>query len=247
MSLITVVCCYNDRKQYQEFTETLNRQNMTCELIGIDNCNHEFSSCSSALNSVRETVRTKYVIYSHQDIRLPEENMLARFAEYLEQIGTYDILGVAGAVKSPSGDAKGDVCVLSCVRHGNDLVTAGEAEYHGIAECESVDECFFGGTARCFLEKPFDEALCDDWHLYAVERCLSARADGGHVYVCDLPLTHLSGGKINSAYNKGFRRLAYHYRQFPWIRTVCGASRTDWLHRNLFYIKRKLLICLRRI
>ena len=100
MSLITVVCCYNDRKQYQEFTETLNRQNMTCELIGIDNCNHEFSSCSSALNSVRETVRTKYVIYSHQDIRLPEENMLARFAEYLEQIGTYDILGVAGAVKS---------------------------------------------------------------------------------------------------------------------------------------------------
>ena len=247
MKLITVVCCYNDWQQYQEFRETLKKQNITCDLIGIDNRKRQYKSCSSALNTVSGAVKTKYIVYSHQDIRLPKEDMLARFLGYLEQTGSYDILGVAGAVSGKKRGKGGDVCVLSQVRHREELVTAGELEYHGMTGCETVDECFFGGWTECFRERPFDEKLCDDWHLYAVERCLAARAGGGHVYVCDIPMIHLSGGKINSAYNKGFRRLARHYRDAGWIRTVCGASRTDWLHRNLFYMKRKLLICLRRI
>lgn len=247
MCRVTVVCCYNDRQQYQEFQESLAKQKTEFELIGIDNCNQTYASCSSALNSVRNVIKTKYVIYSHQDIRLPEADMLERFVRYLEQIGPHDILGVAGAIADPRMDAAGDVCVLSQVRHGKELRTAGEMEYAGLTGCETVDECFFGGIAEGFREKPFDEELCDDWHLYAVERCMRARMDGEKVYVCDLPLIHLSGGKINSAYNKGFRRLAHHYRKAGWIRTVCGASKTDWLHRNLFYLKRKLLIGLHRI
>ena len=106
-------------------------------------------------------------------------------------------------------------CVLSYVRHGAELACAGGLEFHGLVACDTVDECFFGGRTETFRTEPFDEKLCDNWHLYAVERCLRARTRGGRVWVCDVPLIHHSGGNINHSYNEGFRRIAAHYAKLP--------------------------------
>lgn len=276
---VTIVCCYNDSEQYGRLCASLETQNLAYELIGIDNRGKKFSSCSKALNSVISQVQTEYLIYSHQDIELPETDMLERFVNYLAQIGGADILGVAGAAETTQVLGKADAsqmlekgriegrigdkdgtCVLSHVRHGESLMSAGEVEYEGLVECDTIDECFFGGRTEIFEQEPLDEAICDNWHLYAVERCLKARARGNKVWVCDLPLLHYSVGKINHAYNENFRRIAAHYAKISarkgqknaeipikYMRTVCGSARTDFLHRNLFYWKREILFLLHRL
>ena len=76
---VTVVCCYNDPKQYRKLTEDLARQHYNYTLIGIDNCGKQYSSCAKALNAATAQVKTEYVIYSHQDIELPDADMLGNF------------------------------------------------------------------------------------------------------------------------------------------------------------------------
>mgnify|MGYP007054376281 FL=1 len=164
-----------------------------------------------------------------------------------------DLLGVAGIVpgaipgrKKYFGEAEG--IVLSGVQHGEgELAAAGEQAFSGMRACDSLDECFFGGHTTHFKKNPFDEKLCDNWHLYGVERCLHTRWHGGNVYVCDVALIHHSTGHINHAYNENFRRLAKRYAGMQCIRTVCGSSKTGVWHRNVFYWKRELLIRLGRL
>lgn len=263
---VTIVCCYNDIQQYKRLQRSLAHQDTEYDLIGIDNRKQTFTSCSSALNSVIDKIETQYVIYSHQDIELPEPSMLGQFVGFLRKIGTYDILGVAGAVNAMgnahaagvSGACKNGTvgledatCVLSHVRHGQNLSVAGDTDFQGMRLCDTVDECFFGGTSECFRRYPFDEKLCDNWHLYAVERCLNARVLGAKAYVCGISLIHHSSGKINHAYNANFYRIAGYYakhekQKVRWVRTVCGSTRTDLFHRTLFYIKREILIRMHR-
>lgn len=269
--MVTIVCCYNDSRQYQKFCTSLENQNVAYELVGIDNRAQQFSSCSSALNAAISSVNTEYVIYSHQDIELPEPDMLERFLAYLGQTGENDIVGVAGAVDAAAAaeqgrqipeDVREGTYVVSNVRHGDEMEKAGETDFSGMQSCDSVDECFFGGHTAFFQEYPFDEELCDNWHLYAVDRCLFTRMRGNRVYVCDIPLLHYSSGKINHLYNRNFYRIAQRYARgrntkrdagrrgtedgraegFAWIRTVCGSAGTDWLRRTLFYLKREALI-----
>lgn len=167
--------------------------------------------------------------------------------------GEEDLLGVAGIVpgtipgrKKRFGEAEG--IVLSGVQHGaGELAAAGEQAFSGMRACDSLDECFFGGHTAHFKKNPFDEKLCDNWHLYGVERCLHTRWHGGNVYVCDVALIHHSTGHINHAYNENFRRLAKRYAGMQCIRTVCGSSKTGVWHRNVFYWKRELLIRLGRL
>lgn len=219
----------------------------------MDNCNRQYASCSLALNAATARVETEYVIYAHQDVELPGEDTLARFAGYLAQTGEADLLGVAGIVpgtipgrKKRFGEAEG--IVLSGVQHGaGELAAAGEQAFSGMRACDSLDECFFGGHTAHFKKNPFDEKLCDNWHLYGVERCLHTRWHGGNVYVCDVALIHHSTGHINHAYNENFRRLAKRYAGMQCIRTVCGSSKTGFWHRNVFYWKREFLIRLGRL
>lgn len=241
---VTIVCCYNNIEQYKRFCVSLEKQNIDYELIGIDNQEQKFDSCSKALNSVISEINTEYVIFSHQDIELPEEHMLEDFVKYLEETGQRDILGVAGTLKECTK-------VASYVRHGTKLQCAGEVKYKGLLECDTVDECFFGGRTKQFQNEMFDERLCDDWHLYAVEYCLRIRVNGAHAWVCDVPLLHYSSGKINHTYNENFRKIAAYYAsvsdKIKALNTVCGSTKTDFIHRNLFYWKREILFKLHRL
>ena len=210
---------------------TLKAQTCQCELIGIDNRgNKRFTSCAAAYNSVIEQVKTKYVIYSHQDILLNDPEALAKFVSYLERTGQDDILGVAGTKFSTPGTFTN---IMHIWNYSGKLGYAGENRVTGdIEECDTVDECIFGGHTEHFRQYPFDEKVCNNWHLYAVEECLRTKAlSGGKVYCCDVPVFHLSSGTITPTFLYGFYKVCRKYAEyFPFIRTTCGAERTDFIH-----------------
>lgn len=232
---VTLVCCYNNEVQYETFVKSLEEQTVPFELIGIDNANQKYTSCSKAYNSILSEVQTEYIIFSHQDIILDEPDMLGKFVGYLGKINTFDILGVAGA-------KAGEKRIFTNVNNGKGIF-AGEERIVGLQEFDTVDECFFGGTTQCFRKYPFDEALCDDWHLYAVERCLNTKVNGNNVYACDISLIHNSVGRISHGFNVNLYRICKKYAgSFKQLRTTCANTRTDLLGRTLYYMKREVRV-----
>lgn len=76
---ITIVCCYNDEDELSELNNCLEKQNTSLYFLPIDNTKGQFNSCSKAFNSVLGRISTKYVIFSHQDIILPDNDMMTIF------------------------------------------------------------------------------------------------------------------------------------------------------------------------
>lgn len=232
---VSIVCCYNNTEQYDMFIDSLNKQTAPFELIGIDNQTQKYKSCSRAYNAVLGEINTKYVIFSHQDIVLDEETALERFVGYLEKTEPFDIIGVAGA-------KAGEKRIFTNVHDGKGKF-AGEERIVGLQEFDTVDECFFGGSTEYFLKYPFDEVLCNDWHLYAVERCLNTKVNGNKVYACEVPLIHSSMGRISHGFNLNLYQICKKYsKNFKRIRTTCANTRTDFVGRSLFYLKREVRV-----
>ena len=249
MSDVTVICCWNNEKMYGDFVSTLKAQNLPCELIGIDNRgNKGFTSCAAAYNSVIDRVKTKYVVYSHQDILLNEPDTLAKFVSYLERTERDDILGVAGA----KFDVPGIFTEITDIdiKTGSLSWAGSEHLSADMEECNTVDECFFGGHTEHFRQYPFDENVCNGWHLYAVEACLRTQSNyglgGGHIWVCDVPLTHNSIDGLDCAFYRQFFMVCRKYASvFPLIRTTCTLSGTDFWHAS-YRLVRGTLGILRR-
>ena len=112
-------------------------------------------------------------------------------------------------------------------------------------EFDNVDECFFGGATEGFRKYPFDEQLCDNWHLYAVERCLNAKVNGHKVYACDVSLVHKSRGRINHGFNVNLYQICKKYsHKFKRLRTTCANTSTGFIGRTLYYLKREVRVWL---
>ena len=234
MSDVTVVCCWTNESMYNDFVNTLKAQDVGCEIIGIDNRgNKGFTSCASAYNSIIDDIKTKYVIYSHQDILLNAPDVLSKFLSHLETLGHDDILGIAG-VRFESPKISG---IISDIQNphpflGYPILAGGKTGIRvkgGIMECDTLDECLFGGYTEHFRNYPFDSETCDNWHLYAAEACLNAKANANaKIWVCSADVTHRSSGNVNTAFMDGFCRLCRKYaNDFPFIRATCGSSFTD--------------------
>lgn len=230
----TIVCCYNQKSIFNEMIRSLNEQSEKVEIIGINNSDGRFSSCSAAFNSVMDQIHTKYVIFSHQDIIYNTDDSLSHIIDYFEKIDSYDIVGVVGR-SSLTKERIGNI------KQGRDKRRAVSGKVEGIEKCDTVDECFFGGYTECFKRYPFSEKLCNGWHMYAVERCLAALERGNKVYVVDADLTHLSGGKTDHAYNVTFYRISKRYKAtVKYLATTCEGAPTTMVLRELCYIKREL-------
>ena len=247
-----MICCWNDERVYNDLVSTLKTQTCLYELIGIDNRgNGAFTSCAETYNSVIGQVKTKYVVYSHQDIVLKYPDALPKFVAYLERTNLHDVLGVAGVRL----DSK--VC-FSGIQHidpeTGELIPAGEfPSGRGMLECFTVDECFFGGHTEHFKAYPFDADVCSGWHLYAVEASLRTQTirnitDGGHVYVCDIPLIHNSTDGVDFAFYRQFFHLCGHYaKYFPRIKTTCTDGKTDFIHRYVRVVHAAFVMLKQRI
>lgn len=240
MKELTLVCCFNDIDQYHVLQNSLLSQDIEYELIGLDNTGNRYKSCSNAFNSVLSKIETRFVIFTHQDIEFLNEHCLRDFLDCLKKIDEYDILGVAGPLKNGG-------CIATNVIHGEERTYAGRERVYAMTECDTIDECFFGGHLKYFLEYPFDEVICDNWHLYAVDRCLNSVCLGNHVYLCPVSLYHKSKGKINNIYIRQFYKLSKKYsRKIRVINTTCARAYAFFPLREMAYIKRTVSLLCRR-
>ncbi len=217
---ITLICCYNNEAQYKNLCDSLATQIQPHILLGIDNRQGAFSCCSRAFNETLKKVQTKYVAFTHQDILFTHPEQLTRLVGFLDRIGPQDVLGLAGS----RFDAVGTVGNVYCSDRKNQY---GPHRVRDLEPCDTVDECFFAGYTQHFREFPFNEALCDGWHLYSVEACLNTKRAGHRVYVCDVPLVHCSGGNPDKAFYADFYALCREYAPtFPFLRTTCTQGYT---------------------
>lgn len=243
MNEITIVCCWNNSKQFNVLLNSIYKQQTSVDIVGIDNRKQTYKSCSSAFNDAIKNIKTKYVLFLHQDIIFTKANTLDKIHQYLSTINDHDILGVAGSsFNSPF--------VKTNVLVGNDdsLEYGGSLRVFGLEECNTLDECMFGGYTCFFRQNNFDEVICNGWHLYTVELCLRNMSQGGKVYVCDIDLVHNSKGVIDSFYNETYRKLCKKYhKQFKFLRTpCCYNSRTDFFSRNVYYFRKKIGLFMRK-
>ena len=230
--LVSVICVYNSEAQLNaQLKASLRGQDLEYEFIGLDNASGAFPSAAAALNQGAKISAGDVLVFSHQDIFLKTEDTLRELAEAIAACETGTIVGTQG-VKEPS-------------RTYYENLTAG-ADYDAALQekCEKrlyevscVDEGLFGMTRATWERHPFDEALCDNWHLYAVEACLWAREQGHSVFVQPVQLHHFSRGRISRSYMKGLIRLADRYRKsHRYIWTTCYKVPSSWLYVRLLYV-----------
>lgn len=229
---ISVICVYNNETQLNsQLLASLSNQTAAYEFVPIDNTAGRFASAAAALNHGASVAKGDILVFSHQDIFLKTEHELGELADRIGQCETGTVIGTQG-VKEPS-------------RVYFENLTAGE-EYDariqnkyekGLYEVSCVDEGLFGMTRATWQQHPFDEILCDSWHLYAVEACLWARAHGHHVYVYPAQIHHFSWGRITRGYMGGLVRLADQYRSsHRYIWTTCYKVWSSWLYVRLLYL-----------
>ena len=230
--LISIICVYNKLDQYEnQLLKSVKMQQGKIEIIPIDNSCNTFHSAAEALNYGAEKAEGDIFIFAHQDIVFKQPNELNEFAKMIEknEIGT--IVGAAGVVE------KQKKCYTN-ITSGNkvSLKKDGTIEKK-LYDVASVDECLFGMKKQTWKMFRFNECLCDNWHLYAVEMCLRARKNGKRVYVYPSYVHHFSPGRISRGYMKGLIRIADHYRKdFCYIWTTCYKVSSSWLYVRALYV-----------
>lgn len=219
---VSVICVYNDRQQLENcLCNGLNKQVIDHELILVDGSTGKFKSSAEALNSGVSQSKGEILIFAHQDVYLKTENELSEFVNFLASTPKGTIVGVAGAVENNRTNIGNHTSGLEI---NDDYI----CKVNGPIEASCIDECFFGMTRDTYELHHFDEILCDNWHLYAVEQCLYHRMNGGKVYVFPLQVHHSSRGKINLKYMDGLIKLASCYRNnFRYIWTTCYKVRCN--------------------
>lgn len=225
---ISVICVYNKEEQLErQLQKSLLFQATEYEFVGINNALGQFVSAAAALNYGAEKATGDILIFSHQDVFLKTETELLELAEAIAscQIGT--IVGTQG-VREPSKTYYENLTA------GENYIPELIHKYpKSLMEVSCVDEGLFGMKKETWAAHPFDEKLCDNWHLYAVEACLWARKHGHKVYVYPSQIHHFSMGKISLGYMQNLQLLCKIYRNdFKYIWTTCYKVRTHPLCIN---------------
>lgn len=236
---ISIICVHNNKQQLETaLLSSLEKLNIDYEMVLIDGSNGKYKSCAEALNYGARKSTGDILIFSHQDIFIKCEKELLKFACFIEEQKKGTIVGIAGAkdsMKTNIGNytSGGNICINYIENITKPI------------EVSCIDECFFGMKRSTYNQHPFDEKICDNWHLYAVEQCLFHRNNGDKIYVFPFQIHHLSKGKINLKYMDGLVMLAKRYhKDFKYIWTTCYKVRCSVLYckalRFIWLLNRKV-------
>lgn len=226
---ISVISVYNNQNEFDtKLKKSLEQQDIRYELIALDNTRNRFKSASEALNYGAKKATGDILVFSHQDISLKGKSELRRFVKAIESCQIGDIIGTQG-VREKSKK------IYSNITAGQTYDSTFLNDYsEELIEVANVDEGFFGMKRETFEEKEFDEVICNNWHLYCVERVLYARKNGHKVYVAPIQLHHYSYGRISISYMRNLKELCRKYRRnFKYIWTTCYKVRTNPVYINL--------------
>lgn len=219
---VSVICVYNREEQLQsQLAASLKEQDLPHELIALDSREHGFTSAARGLNEGARRASGDILVFAHQDIVFKTAGGLRELAEEISRHETGEIFGVVGVREK-------DKTYYSNLTSGSARVEEVHRLAPGCWPADCVDECLFGMRKDTWEGHPFDETLCDNWHLYAVEQCLHARKQGHGVWVVPVQAHHFSWGRITGAYMDGLKRLCAAYRKdFRYIWTTCYKVRTN--------------------
>lgn len=216
--MFSIVCVYNNKEILNKFLlKSLKNQSTEYELILMDNTEKRFKSAAEALNDGGMKACGEYIIFTHQDVDLISNECLRKTETILNSLEKFGIAGVAGKPKNKKG-------VMTNITDGNPPSAAGGIKIQEPEIVESLDECFFIIPNEIFKEHKFDEVVCDDWHLYAVDYSLSLKELSLYTYVLPIQLHHGSKAfSFNETYYITLKKLLNKYKKSEtWICTTMG-------------------------
>ena len=191
--MISIVCVYNDKNILDNYLlKSLKDQTEEFELIAVDNTHCTFKSAAKALNYGGNTAKGKYILFTHQDVDFRSNVWLKNAEKILDSISGLGIAGVAGM--SVDGQTSEDKA-RNIIKHGNEEIWGKKIEKP--EPVQTLDECLVIIPKSIFDELKFDDKTCDDWHLYTVDYCLSAKKLGLGVYAIPMFIYHKSTGDSN--------------------------------------------------
>jgi hypothetical protein len=237
--MISIVCVYNNQKILEKYLlKGLQKQTAKYDLILIDNTEMQFNSAAEALNKGgRQTnPRSKYIMFVHQDIDLSSESWLENAENALYPLPNLGIAGVAGK-KDKNG-------IITNIKNGDPPVfPAGAIQITTSTKVQTLDECLVIIPKNVFEFIQFDEVICNNWHLYAVDYCLSIKCLGFAAYVLPIPVYHRSpGDSFSELYFVTLENvLRKHTNRYEMIFTTIGNwSTRSPLKMQIPYIKKCL-------
>jgi GT2 family glycosyltransferase len=158
----------------------------------LDNTEREFQSAAQALNYGGKKAIGKYIMFVHQDVDLCSNTWLEEAEKMLEPISGLGIAGVAGMCENEDSNGK----------RGRNIIKHGKPEkfwslgtvIQKPEPVQTLDECLVIIPKSMFDIFQFDEKICIDWHMYAVDYCLSVQKEGLGVYAIPMFIYHKSTG-----------------------------------------------------
>lgn len=219
--MISIICVYNNKEILDNFLiKSLNNQTKNYDLILLDNTKNKFKSAAEALNYGGKKAKGKYLMFIHQDMDLCSVNTLETFESILNSITDLGIAGVAGK-KNIGG-------VITNIKHGIDYSYAGRFQIKNPTKVQTLDECLIIIPKSIFCDIEFDENVCDNWHLYAVDYSLNVKTIGLNSYVIPLQLYHKSNAlSYNNEYYITLEKLLNkHKNSYRFIYTTMGSWST---------------------
>lgn len=222
--LLSLICVYNDRGQYDELVRSTGRLQKDIEFVGLDNRSGSWSSAASAYLEGASRASSSVLVFSHQDIRFVGDSFLLELVSELTK-DPMQIIGVAGAIPVDGGHGRK---MLSGMYQGSRLMRHHTAS--GKTAVMSLDECLFALGSKVLEKATFDDKTCDSWHFYAVDLCLQAKLESIPSYVTPANVLHLSGGNRDASYYLAQEKLKNKYKEdYDCIATTCGWTSTSYI------------------
>jgi len=244
--VISVVCVYNNKNVLENYLlKSLKNQTVKFEFIEVDNTEGKFKSAAEALNYGGRKAKSDYIMFVHQDVDLSSNTWLEEVEKILDELSNLGIAGVAGRSKNEDG-------VITNIKHDNPPRLAGKIQIGKPIEVQTVDECLTIIPKSVFNKLQFDENTCNDWHLYAVDYCLSVKKLGFDSYVMPIFVYHKSSGySMSEKYFVTLKKvLKKHKSYYNKIYTTMGDWSTRYplnIKRIYLWVRRKVGIILRSI
>ena len=231
--MLSIICVYNNRDILEKYLmNSLKIQSIDYELILVDNTSGKFSSAAEALNYGGSKTNGQYIMFIHQDFDFKSSHWLEEVENSLNTLENFGVAGVAG---------KYDRNCISNIKTGIPPILAGPIQITEPTEVLTIDECVIIVPKKLFMEIQFDEITCDNWHLYGVDYCLTAKNAGFKVYVLPMDGYHESPGYSFSGetYYPILKKLVKkHKNNYKTIYTTTGSWRTRIpLSLQIFYQK----------
>ncbi|GAB4311754.1 MAG: glycosyltransferase [Methanobacteriaceae archaeon] len=222
--MISVICVYNDEDILNKcLIKSLKAQTTNYELILVDNTQNLYDSAAKAFNHNAENASGEYLLFAHQDVYLSSPTFLVDLENMLLELSDIGIAGFAGV----SAEIKG---VISNMKQGDPPMCAGKHQIKNFLPVQTLDEFLFVIPKKVFKNLKFDEQTCNNWHLYAVDYCLSLKKYELNVYVLPLKTYHRSPGySMDENYDITLKKLLKkHQTTYNWIYTSLGNYSTRY-------------------